>query len=124
MEQLIQQYLEAKRAEAEAEARRVELGAAIATKLGAPAEGSKTHEVGAWKVTVKQPVNRKVDWTIFDEVVARHPGQSAPVVVKRELDTKGIHWLQENQPDFYREIAKAITATPGRVQIEVKEQSR
>lgn len=121
MKDLITQYLEAKRLEREAEARRVELGEAIAAALGAPAEGSKTYDVGDHKVTVKQPVNRKVDWTAFDQIALEHPDKHAPVAMKRELDTKGLHWIQENEPDFYRALAAAITATPGRISIEIKE---
>lgn len=121
MRELILEFLQAKIAEAEATAKRVALAEQIAAKLGAPDEGSKTHTVGAFKVTVKQPVNRKVDWKAFDLAHAAFPDKPAPVVTKRELDVPGMRWCQENEPAFYQALAKAITATPGRVAIDIKE---
>lgn len=117
---LVEQYIQAKAFETRAEAKRVELGNLIAAAIGAPAEGSETHAVGPFTVTVKQPVNRKIDWAAWDAVTA--PADCpAPAATKRELDLKGLHWIQQNRPEFYRELSKAITATPGRVAIDVKE---
>jgi hypothetical protein len=119
---LVEKYLEAKADEAKAERRRVELGILIAAALGKPDEGSKTHAIDGYSVKVTQPINRKVeDWSAFDAVLGKHPGEPAPVKVKRELDAAGVRWLLENSPEFYRELAKHIVATPGRVQVEVKE---
>jgi hypothetical protein len=114
---LIRQFLEAKRLEAEATARRVELGNAIAAELGTPEEGSKTHDVAGWRVTVKQSINRRVDLAVLDAIGLENP----PLKIKRELDVDGLRWYQENEPETYLKIAKAITAAPGRVAIEVKE---
>ncbi len=120
--ELIKRYIEAKQVEAEAIARRVILGDTLAAILGAPSEGSKTHEVDGYTVKVTQPVNRRVDWAVWDAIP--NPPEHLPVTVKRELDLKGLRWVQENQPDLYRELSKAITATPGRVALEIKETSK
>lgn len=123
MKEHVAAFAEAKRLEEQWKQKRIEAGNAIAEALGTPDEGSKTHKVDELgvKVTVKQPVNRRVDWTAFDAVAAAHPGEHLPVVHKRELDTKGLKWIRDNQPQLYAELARAITATPGRVQIEIKE---
>jgi hypothetical protein len=118
---LIKQYLQAKAEEAAAIARRVSLGEQLAKELGAPAEGSKTHHVGAYSVEVNQPINRKVDWETMDKVLAGNPDRPAPVKTKRELDVPGLKWIRENDPGFYACLATAITATPGRVQVTIKE---
>jgi hypothetical protein len=121
IEELIEQWLAAKQAESDAEARRVELAAEIAERLGKPSEGSATYREGRYLVKVTQPINRKIDWDVFDQALATYKWKDALVKLKRELATDGLRYLQENQPDIYRELAKAITATPGRVGIEVKE---
>ena len=117
---LIQRYLGAKTAETLATEAGVQLGNEIAARLGAPAEGSQTHEVDGFKVKVTQPVNRKVDWPEFDGQTIGWEEQQIPVKTKRELDVPGVVWLQANMPEAYAQIAKAITATPGRVAVEIK----
>jgi hypothetical protein len=122
-EELVTLWRHAKKAEAEAEAARVDIGNKLANTLGVPAEGSKSYDVGDFKVTLKQPVNRKVDWQVFDQVTESTPGAHMPVKVKRELDETGLKWIQEHQPDLYAQIARAITATPGRIGVDVKERA-
>lgn len=119
MKDLLEKYLAAKAAEALAIEARVQIGNEIAAKLGAPTEGSQTHEVDGYRVTVKQPVNRKVDWRLLDEI-EMEPGQDKPIETKRELSVPGLRWYQANRPDVYEKLAKAITATPGRVAVEIK----
>jgi hypothetical protein len=65
-------------------------------------------------------VNRRVDGVLFDEICAMHLGQPVPMRSKPELDIKGLHWLAENAPDYYRALCAAITSTPGRTGIEIK----
>lgn len=121
VEQLVEQWQHAKKMEADAEALRVLIGNKLANTLGVPAEGSKSYDVGDFKVTVKQPINRKVDWEAFDEATKSTPGALIPVKIKRELDETGLKWIRENKPELYAEISKAVTATPGRIGIDIKE---
>jgi hypothetical protein len=124
LEELVTLWREAKRVEAQAEAQRVSIGNKLANILGVPDEGSKSYDVGDFKVTVKQPINRKVDWEVFDAVAAVAPeGTHMPAKVKRELDETGLKWIREHQPELYAELAKAITASPGRIGIEIKERA-
>lgn len=116
VQDLVAEYLDAKQEEAVAEARRVAIGEQLAALLDGPEEGSKTHDVGDYKVTVKRVVNRKVDWAAFDALGLTAP----PCKIKRELDAAGLRWYMEQQPEAYKKLCKTITATPGRAQIEVK----
>lgn len=117
---LLIKYLAAKAAETMAIETRVEIGNQIAKELGAPDEGSKTHNVDGWSVKLTTPMNRKVDWGAFDRALQGH--KDWPEKTKRELDVAGLRWWQENKPDVYLELSKAITATPGRVSVEVKQE--
>ena len=60
MKDLIKEWLELKQAETEAKEKRRELGAKIAAKLECPSEGSKSHKVDVYTVTVKGVVNRNI----------------------------------------------------------------
>ena len=118
MKKLVQQFIEAKQAEAAAVAKRRELAKKIAAKLDHPDEGSKTHDVGTYKVTIRGTVNRKVDdWDAFDKVRAQHP----PCKTVRKLDEVGLRWLEENDQATYRRYCDVITSKPGAIQVSVKE---
>jgi hypothetical protein len=117
---IIAEYLAAKALEADATARRVALGEELASCFEAPEEGSKTHSTYAYKVTLKGVVNRRVDWDAFDAAAAHFEGKPLPVVVKRELDVKGLRWVEEHEPELHRALAASITSTPGRTGIEIK----
>lgn len=115
------EYCLAKRLEKDATDCRVSIGNKIADAIGVQStdEGSRTLKYGQYKVTVKATINRKVDWDKFDEVSV---GQSdPPVKAKRELDVPGLKWISENNVAYYEKLVDAITATPGRAQIEIKE---
>lgn len=118
---LIPEYIAAKAAEVQAQAKRIALSEAIAEKLHRPREGQATIDLGAYRVTVRQPINRRVDWQMFDEQAAGFAGKQLPVKHVRELDVVGWHWIEENEPELHKALAKAVTATPGRVAIDVKE---
>lgn len=118
IEKLLTDYIKARHDEALAIERRVALGNQIADRLGAPDEGRTTHKACGFKVTIKQPVNRRVtDWEEFKKVAFHH--EHPPMRMKPSLDVKGLKWLQENEPATYRQFAKFVEAKPGRVAVEV-----
>lgn len=118
IEKLIQDYSEAKIQEVMATEARVNIGRLLAERLGVPVEGGRTYDVCGHKVTIKQPVNRTVDWNEFGRLSAdmEHP----PMVMKPSLDVKGLKWMEEHDPDNYRKLSRAITAKPGRVAVSIK----
>ena len=122
LEKLAQRYQQLKAAEDEVKTARREAGEALAAALEHPYEGSKTYEVGGYRITIKSTINRKVDWELFDGVAFSLPsGIPSPVITKRELDTVGLRWIQKHEPEVYARLATAITAKPGAVQVEVRD---
>lgn len=96
----------------------------LATLLPAPTEGSKTHNTDHYKVTVKNSVNRKVDWPAFDDICMAHGLKHSPCKVKekRELDMNGIRFFQTSSEhkDIFADLSETITATPGQPQVTIK----
>lgn len=122
LDELIAEFRDWKTREESAKEARRAVAEKIAAALEHPEEGSKTHAVGGYKVTIKGVVNRRVDWELFDGVCFTLPvGVPPPVVQKRELDMRGVRWIQANEPALYARLATAITATPGAVQVEVRD---
>jgi len=121
IEALARDWLEAKRAEGQANRQRIAIEKQIAEPLDVPGEGSKTHTLDNFKVTLTQPVTRKLDADIWDEVKHRIPAHNHPVVMKPSVDTTGVKWLIKNEPDTWNCIAAAFTTKPGKVGVKVEE---
>lgn len=116
IEKIIEEYREAKIKEEMAIAARVNIGARLAERLGVPDdEKQKTYSVCGHKITIKQPVNRSVDWKAFSAIQYEHP----PIRSKPSLDVKGLKWLRDNEPEVYKKFAKCITEKPGRVSVSI-----
>lgn len=118
---LARDWLDAKRAETVATEKRHAIVKELAAALDVPAEGSKTHKIDGYKVTLTQPVTRKLlpdEW----EAVAHHcPPAMSPIRVKTEADAAGVKWLANNEPDLWRKIATAFETKPGKVGVKVEE---
>jgi hypothetical protein len=65
---LARDWLEAKRAENAANAARIKIEEQLAEALDVPDEGSKTHKIEGFKITLNQPVARKLDAVIWEKV--------------------------------------------------------
>ena len=107
----------AKQAEKQAEARRIELEEELVAILGKRDEGSKTHHVGDYKVTITGRVNRKLDWDMFDQVSSNIPESLWPV--KRTLDVTGVKYLANNEPSLYKILAPALTVEPAKTTVSI-----
>lgn len=107
----------AKQAEKEAEAKRIALEEELVAVLGKRDEGSKTHAVGNFKVTITGRVNRKIDWDMFDEVSSKIPESLWPV--KRTLDVTGVKYLANNEPTLYKVLAPALTVEPAKTTVSI-----
>ena len=119
---LAREYAEAKRAEAQWTERRRQLAAAIQEATGHKAENQRSYDAGdGWKVTVKAPCIRSVDWDKWEQVKIGIPAELWPVEMKPALDMSGVNWLRENAPEHYAVVAQCLTIKPGAVQVTVKE---
>lgn len=119
--ELLLQYLELKAQEEELRSERRVIATKLMALLPHPEEGTKTHTIDEYKITLNQRMNRKVDWNKFDAVMRRFPGKHAPERLKRELDVPSLKWVRQNQPELYMALSDAIIATPGLPSITVKD---
>ena len=107
----------AKQAEREAEERRIALEEELVAVLGKREEGSKTHAVGSYKVTITGRITRKIDWELFDQVSSKIPETLWPV--KRTLDVTGVKYLANNEPQLYKVLSPALTVEPAKTTVSI-----
>ena len=120
MTDLYEEWLQAKHQEDVARDRRLEAEAAIVEAHGCKDEGSQTYKPDGYKVTITGKINRTLDPASWDSVAGKIPPHLSPVKYKPTLDTRGLKYLQQNEPDLYRIVAEAITAKPGKPAIKVE----
>lgn len=120
LETLCAGWLEAKRAEQKANAERIAIEAQIAEALDVPSEGSKTHKLDAFKVTLTQPVSRKIDAKEWDKVSHLLPANMHPVKVKIEADATGCKYLAKNEPELWAKVSPAFETKPGKIGVKVE----
>jgi len=120
IEALCRDWLDAKRQENAANKRRIEIEEQMAQALEVPDEGSKTHKLDGFKVTVTQPVTRKLDEAAWAKVLHLVPENMRPVKVKIEADATGCKYLAQNEPAMWRKIAKAFETKPGKIGFKVE----
>ncbi len=114
-------WLEAKRREEEARKRRIEIEGQITEALEKKPEGAITHKLLHYKVTLTQPIYRKLDlekWPIVKNLISQ---EFWPIKITVEADPTGCKWLAKERPDLWAMVADAFTVTPGKVGVEVKE---
>jgi len=120
IEALARDWLDAKKAETAAQSRRVAIEGQLAAALEVKDEGSITHKLDGYKVTLTQPVTRKLDEAAWEKVKSKAPMEMWPVKTKVEADTKGMKWLEENEPAIWRKIAAAFQSKKGKVGVKVE----
>jgi hypothetical protein len=118
VQDLCNDWLQAKKDEASANKRRVEIEALIVEQTGKRDEGSQTHDLGEFKVTVTGKVTRKMDWKAWETVKGKIAPALHPVKLKPELDEKGVKWLHDNEPEIYALLP--IEVKPAKTAVEVK----
>lgn len=121
--EMVADWIAAKRDESAANDRRVAIEAEIIAALGEPDEGSATHELpDGSKLTITSKITRTVDAQVWRQVMDRVPETLRPITFEESvrLDTKGLRWLQENQPEVYAVVAMSVTAKKAKSAISVK----
>lgn len=112
-------WIEARRREDEAIEARRKIEQDITEALDAKTEGAITHKVEAYKVTLTQPIYRKVDMGVWETIKGFIPMEAWPLKMKVEVDDTGCKWLAKERPELWSIAAKAITATPGKIGVKV-----
>jgi len=120
-EALCRDWLDAKRAETAANAMRIKIEEQLASAMDVPDEGSKTHKLDGFKVTVTQPVTRKIDPAAWAKVSKHCPADMQPVKIKIEADGTGCKYLATNEPAIWKKIASAFETKPGKIGFRVEE---
>ncbi len=115
--EIAEDLFNAKMAEKEAEAKRIALEEELVAVLGKRDEGSKTHTVGDYKVTITGRVSRKIDWEQFDNLSHKIPENLWPV--KRALDETGVKYLANNEPQLYKVLSPALTVAPAKTTVSI-----
>lgn len=118
IESLATDWLRAKGEEAAANKKRVKIESQLVELIGKKDEGSQTQKVGNFKITTTGKVTRKMDWEKWESIKGQIAPVLHPVKTKKELDEKGVKWLQENEPELYKLLP--ITVTPAKTAIDIK----
>jgi len=92
----------------------------INSALDAKDEGSITHTLQDYKITLTQPVSRKVDPIAWDKIKDKIPENMHPVKVSVSADASGCRYLAEKEPRLWARVAKAFTSKAGKVGIKVE----
>jgi hypothetical protein len=119
--ELARAWLAAKAAENQASKRRQEVEAQIINLLGAKEEGSKTHDVEGFKVTITGKLSYKADVPLLTNLCDKVPTELRPLKVETKLDETGAKCLRANEPEIWALIAPAITITPAKTALSIKE---
>ncbi len=117
---LAAELVAAKKAEHMAKDNRIRIEEDLIALLGAKEEGSQSHDAGEYTVTITGKLNRSADWDELDKAIESVPVSMRPIKVKRELDTKGLRWLEAHRPDLYRVISKALIVKPAKTAVAIR----
>jgi len=121
-EQLAAMWLDAKRLESEANARRVAIEEALIERVGCREEGSMTTTLeDGIKVVTTGKLNYKVtDFAAFKSACQHIDRDLRPIKVVESVDETGVKWLRANAPQAYAMIAGTLTITPAKTSVTVK----
>ena len=117
---LAQDWLEIKAQEKDIVAKRHAIEEQITTALEVKGEGSISHKLEAHKVTLTQPVSRKIDTIAWDKVKDKIPENMHPVKVSVTADSVGCRYLADKEPRLWAKVAKAFEMKAGKIGIKVE----
>jgi len=117
---LAQDWLEIKAQEKDIIAKRHAIEEQITQALEVKGEGSISHKLEAHKVTLTQPVSRKIDTIAWDKVKDKIPENMHPVKVSVTADSVGCRYLADKEPRLWAKVAKAFEMKLGKIGIKVE----
>ncbi len=118
---LAAEWLQLKAQEKEIIAKRHAIEAQITKALDAKDEGTITHLLDQHKISLTQPVTRKVDAVQWDKVKDKIPENMHPIKVSISADAVGCRYLAEKEPVLWRKVAKAFETKQGKIGVKVEE---
>jgi len=116
----VRDFIDAKRQEDAAKARRLEAEARIAALHPPKEEGSTTVEAAGFKVTLTGSISYKADdLDALREITRTWDAGLVPIKTAAALDSTGCKWLRANRPDLWAEVARVITTSPAKTAVKV-----
>ena len=117
---LASEWLEVKALEKDIIAKRHAIEEQITAALEAKDEGSITHKLEEFKVTLTQPVVRKVDSIVWEKIKDKIPPEMHPVKMTLVADSVGCRYLADKEPRLWAKIAKAFETKQGKIGVKVE----
>ena len=117
---LLADWLDAKAAEQKAQTLRYKIEAQITSAFETKPEGAITHKTEFHKVTLTQPISRKVDADKWNLVAHLIPSSLHPVRATYVADAAGMKWLAEHEPELWAKVAEAFETKPGKIGVKVE----
>ena len=117
---LASQWLEVKALEKKIIAQRHAIEEQITEALEAKGEGSITHKLDEHKITLTQPVSRKVDAIVWEKIKHKIPENMHPVKVTLSADAAGCKYLVEKEHRMWAKIANAFETKQGKIGVKVE----
>ena len=113
-------WLDIKAQEKALTAKRHAIEEQIAAALEVKDEGSISHKTEGHKVTLTQPVSRKVDPIIWDKISRKIPSNLHPVKTTVSADAAGCRYLLANEPKLWAKIAPAFATRAGKIGVKIE----
>ena len=123
LDSLATQWEAAKAAEAEANKQRLAVEAKIVELINdGSIEGTQTADLGAVKIKVTRSLTRKVDLEALSKIADQIPEaiRNRLLKTKIELDTRELRFIENNEPELYLIVSKAVTTTPSKPAVKVE----
>jgi len=113
-------WLDIKAQEKALTAKRHAIEEQIAAALEVKDEGSISHKLDGHKITLTQPVSRKVDPIIWDKISRKIPTSLHPVKHTISADAAGCRYLLANEPKLWAKIAPAFETRAGKIGVKIE----
>lgn len=122
VDQLAYDYEIAREELAAAQQRVAQAETALLAAVPAKLEGSQTTEFDFYRVTTTGKLTRTLDAAKLGELRAVIPPAiySRVIKLKPDLSLRDLRYMEDNEPEYYRAFASAITTKPAKTSVKVE----
>lgn len=118
---LAEDFIESKRAESDAQQKRIQIEEKIISLLGQKQEGSETHALkNGMKITITGKLTYSANMPQLTEICNSISPDLRPIKMEPKLDEAGAKYLRANNPDVWAKVAQAITIKPAKTAVTLK----
>lgn len=121
LEDLVEAYVQAKKAEDAAKKHRIELEDRILALAPAREEGSETTTLNnGFKLTTTGKLSYKADdLDALSEITRGWDANLVPIKTTKALDETGAKYLRRERPELWKQIAGVVTVAPAKTALKV-----